>query len=235
MKRYLMLLSIVFLLLALPEKANAAGLCENKTLSDYRSLAGNINITYDYRMVDGRMALLDGQPIFDVTISNIYDDIYIVDTSTNKTYTYKSFSSETELIIKGYKDNQKIKYQIYTSATGCYGQLLTTRYVTFPNYNEYSADEICKGAEEYSMCQRWGAVSGTYEEFVAKVTTYKENKNKPIPEEKIPSQFATFMEKVFKFIGDYYIFLVAGVVIIILVVAAIRNISVRKNQFDFKV
>lgn len=228
MKRYLIFLGIALLLSFIPNKVSAASLCENKVLSDYRSLAGNINITYAYRMENEK-------PMFDVTISNIYDDIYIVDAIKNKTYTYKNFSSETEIILKGYSDDQTIKYQIYTSATGCYGQLLSTRYVTFPKYNEYSTDAVCKGAEEYSLCQKWGTMSGTYEDFVVKVTKYKENKNKVIYEEPKPTKTKTLTELIFSFVGKYYVFLVSGVIIIILIVAAIRSISLRKNQFDFKV
>lgn len=228
MKRYLIFLSIMLLLSLIPNKVLAANLCENKVLSDYRSLASNINITYTYKVENGK-------PLFDVIISNIYDDIYIVDTIKNKTYTYKNFTSETEIVLKGYSDGQTIKYQIYTSATGCYGQLLATRYVTFPKYNEYSTDAVCKGAEEYSLCQRWGTISGTYEDFVSNVNKYKESKNKVKYEEPKPVKAKTLMELIFSFVGKYYVFLVAGVIIIILIVAAIRNVSLRKNQFDFKV
>lgn len=228
MKRYLTLLSVTILLMILPIKVSAAGLCENKVLSDYKSLASNINIYYTYSMQDGK-------PVFDITLSNIYEDIYIVDTTRNKTYKYKDFTSDYELILKGYTDNQTVKFQIYTSTKGCYGQLLSTRYVPLPNYNEYAKDKICVGAEEYSLCQKWGAMSLSYDEFVSKVEKYKESKNKPPVEEKEENKILTFLEMIFKFVGNYYVFLVGGIIIIILIIAAIRNVSVRKNQFDFKV
>lgn len=228
MKRYLILLVLAMIMMTLPSKVSAASLCENRVLSDYKSLASNINIHYTYSMKDDK-------PVFDITISNIYEDIYVVDSSKNKTYKFKDFTSDYELILKGYSDNQTIKLQFYTSTTGCYGQLLSTRYVTLPNYNEYSSDEVCNGAEEYSLCQRWGAMSLSYEEFVSKVNNYKEGKNKPPIVEEEETKKLSLAEIIFKFIGSYYVFLVSGIIIIILIIAAIRNISLRKNQFDFKV
>jgi hypothetical protein len=223
-----MLLGVAILIMILPTKVSAASLCENKVLSDYKSLASNINIYYTYSMQNGK-------PVFDITISNIYEDIYIVDTTKNKTYKYQNFTSDYELILKGYTDNQRVKFQIYTSVSGCYGQLLSTRYVTLPNYNEYSDDNVCAGAEDYSLCQKWGAMSLSYEEFVSRVEKYKESKSKPPVVEEEEDKTLSLTEQLFRFVGKYYVFLVGGIIIIILIIAAIRNISLRKNQFDFKV
>ena len=127
-----------------------------------------------------------------------------------------------------------LSYQIYTRVAGCYGKMLTTRYVTFPNYNEFSTDEVCIGAEEFSLCQRWGAVAVDYDTFVAEVNAYKNKK--AIEKNKIVfNNEKTFWEKVFIFVGNYYVYLVSLVVIIILFISALKKIFVKKNQFDFKV
>lgn len=227
MKRYFVYVITIFALLMLPIRVSATNLCDYGLLADYRSLAKNINVTYSYK-------LEDGQPIFEVTISNLYEDMYIVDTLTNATYDKSDFTSENEIIISGYRDNSKISYQIYTRVAGCYGKMLTTRYVTFPNYNEFSTDEVCIGAEEFSLCQRWGAVAVDYDTFVAEVKAYKNKK--AIEKNKIVfSNEKTFWEKVFIFVGNYYVYLVSLVVIIILFISALKKIFVKKNQFDFKV
>ena len=227
MKKYYIYVFIIFTLLLMPNMVSAAGLCEYKLLSDYRSLAGNVNITYSYRMEDGK-------PVFDVTISNIYDDMYVKDVLLDKTYTEKDVDANNEIVIKGYRDDLQLKYQIYTTVAGCYGQLLTTKYVTLPNYNEFSADEACVGAEEYSLCQRWGAVSVDYETFIAKVAAYKERKAAQ-GNEIVFNKNKTLLEKIFAFVGNYYVYLVSLIIIIILGIAALKKIFLKKNQFDFRV
>lgn len=227
MKKYYIYISTVFALLMMPIRIYATNLCDYGLLSDYRSLAKNINVTYSYKMEDDK-------PVFEVTISNLYEDMYVVDTLTNATYDKSDFTSDNEIIISGYQENSKISYQIYTRVAGCYGKMLTTRYVTFPNYNEFSTDEVCVGAEEFSLCQRWGAVAVDYDTFVAEVKAYKTkkaNKNNKI----IFNDEKTFWEKVFIFVGNYYVYLVSLVIIIILFISVLKKIFVKKNEFDFKV
>lgn len=225
MKNYVRALIIVALLF-IPTKINAASICNPGLLADYKSLAGNINITYSYKLEKGK-------PIFEVTISNLYNDMYVVDKLTKKTYDKADFNSNNELIIGGYRENSKIRYEIYTRVAGCYGKLLTIRYVTFPNYNEFSTDEICVGAEEFSLCKRWGAVAVDYETFVKEVKKYKEKKaeKKPIIFEKEE----TFLEKMFAFVGEYYIYLVSFAIALVLLVAVLSRRRYKRNQFDFKV
>ena len=217
-------------MLVIPNHVSAI-LCDYRTIADYRDLASNIRTYTNYQMVDG-------QPVFTITFTNIYDDIYIVDeTNPDKTkkYTSKNFDDETTLVLSGYKDNQRLTFKIYTSTDGCYGQILGTRYVTLPNYNELSVDPICVGAEEYSLCQRWGANSITnYDDFVSKVNKYKEARKQKITStaEKQP---LTWKEKILKFIGNYYVYLVSGIVILILILAALKSISAKKHEFNFKV
>ena len=66
MKRYLIYMVTIFTIFLVPKVWNveAIGLCDNKVIADYRELFSNINIYSDYTIVDG-------QPTFDVTITNI--------------------------------------------------------------------------------------------------------------------------------------------------------------------
>ena len=227
MKKKIIYTLIFFALLIMPNKGFAASLCDYGLMSDYRSLAKNINITYSYKMENN-------EPVFEVTISNLYEDMYIVDTLTKATYDKDDFTSDNEIVISGYPDDKKITYQIYTRVVGCYGKMLTTRYVTFPNYNEFSTDEVCIGAEEFSLCQRWGAVAVDYDTFVAEVKAYKEEK--ALRQELITfDKKKTFWERVFTFIGNYYAYLVSLVIIIILLISALKKFFIKKNQFDFDV
>lgn len=227
MKRCFIYVLTVFTLLIVPKEIVYASYCDVGISSDYKALAGNIDITYSYTMENG-------QPIFDVTISNLYEGMYIVDTLTEQKYTQKDFTSDNEIVIDGYRDGSKISYKIYVTVSGCYEQLLTTRYVTLPNYNEFSTDEVCKGAEEYSLCQRWGAVSIDHDTFVKEVEAYKERKNAK-KDEIVFDDEKTFLEKILIFIGNYYIYLVLVVIIIVLILAGVKRMFAKKNQFDFKV
>ncbi len=228
MKRYFTYVIVIFSIFFLTTEVEAAkSSCDSKTIIDYRELAGNINIYSDYRMVDGK-------PLFDVTITNLPKNVYVTDMSTKKTYHYQDFTTENELIIRDYSDNQRINYKFYLEAPGCYGQVLNTRNVSLPNYNEFADDPVCEGAEGYSLCQKWGVISIEYEDFVSRVNDYKAKKQQqenPTPKEDGQS----LKEMIFNFIGKYYIFLVSGITIIVLLLAALKTKASEQNEFDFKV
>lgn len=230
MKKHCIYIIMIFVLLLMPKMVYADGLygiCDYKDLSDYRALANNVNITYSYDMVKG-------EPIFSITLTNLSEYMYVTDVYRNKTYYNSNFTKENELTLTGYTNNQKVKLQIYTRDGGCSDQLLTTKYITIPAYNKFYSDEVCDGVEEYSLCQRWAAVSIDYDEFVAKVTEYKEKKF--AREEAINfKNKETLLEKIFTFVGEYYAILVCGVIVIVLIIGAIQKIFLKKNQFDFKV
>ncbi len=227
MKKYYIYLILIFGALVLPKNVNAVGLCDNRTMADYRELAGNIKIYTDY-------SIIENQATFDVIITNLPRDVYILDTINNKTYQYADFTTSTELVIKGYRENQRITYQIFMNMGGCYGQLLTTTYATLPNYNEYSSDPVCEGAEEFSLCQKWGTVSTGYNDFVTQVNEYKIKKQQTKKEPYVPTE-PSMKDKVLTFIGNYYVFMILGIAGIVLLLMGLKTWASNKNEFDFKV
>lgn len=227
MKKYYIYLILIFSILVIPKNVSAAGLCDNKTMADYRELAGNIKIYTDYNIIEN-------QATFDVIITNLPKDVYIVDTYFEKTYHYADFTTETELVLKGFPENRRLTFQIFMDSTGCYGGLLANRYVTLPNYNEYSSDEVCNGALEYSLCQRWGSVSVSYNDFVAQVNEYKIKKQQTTKEPYVPTE-PSMKDKILTFIGEYYIYLILGISGIVLLLMGLKKWASNKNEFDFKV
>lgn len=227
MKKVYICIAFVFTMLFLPQIVSAKGLCDNRDLLEQRAKARNVNVSYSYTMENG-------EPIFSVTISNLFDDMYVVDKLSGKIYQPKDFTTDSELIIKGYRDDQKITYMVYTTVYGCYGEQLITLYASIPNYNEFSADKVCVGAEEFSLCQRWGAVSVDYDTFVAKVKAYKEQKAAKLTPPNF-EQEKTWLDYVFSFVGKYYVYLVSLVIILVLLISALKKVFVQKNEFDFKV
>lgn len=120
-------------------------------------------------------------------------------------------------------------------AEGCYGQVMGSRYVTLPNYNENSNDPLCEGIEEFSLCQKWGASPVSYNDFVSKTNEYREKKRLQ-QEQKIKEKVDdSFKTKVLNFIVDYYIFLIGGIAVIVLLLVALKTWATEKNEFDFKV
>ncbi len=211
---------ILILLLFIPISVSARSLvdCDVTVLSSMKSLAANINISSNYRIDNN-------QAYFDVTINNITPDIYFIDNSTNITYNYSN-TNNGEITITGYTNIEKINYTFYSSDKECSGNMLTTKYVTFPNYNQYYGDEICKGIENYSLCKRWAKVTSNYDEFKTKVENYKNNKPVIVEPEK-PS----VVEGVLNFLIKYIIAIIIGTIIIIGLISFKRH----KDRFDFKV
>lgn len=228
MRRYLIYMIVAFILIITPKGVFAA--CDPRVLTDYRNLASNVKTSTNYQMVDGK-------PVFTVTISNMYSGMYIVDATDPerpKKYTSSSFDGGTELNLTGYGENQRLTFKIYVQTDKCNNEILITKYVTLPNYNEFSEDPVCKGIEGFSLCQRWASTSISYETFLERVEEYKTRKTVQLtshPEE----QKETFKDQVIQFVGKYYIYLVAGIVILILILAALKSIFVKKNEFDFRV
>lgn len=227
MKKYYVYTLLVFFILIIPKNVKAAGLCDNRTMADYRELAGNIKIYTDYRIVEN-------QAKFDITITNIPREVYILDVSTEKVYRAENFTTYNELIIKDYTENQRITFQIFMNMGGCYGEKLTTIYATLPNYNEYSSDPVCEGAEDFSLCQKWGTVSTGYNDFVTQINDYKLKKKQNTVVVYEPQE-PNLKDKILDFIGDYYIYLIGFIAIIVLLLMALKTWASNKNEFDFKV
>lgn len=231
MRKYLIYIVIALAIFIAPIKGNvnAEGLCENRTIVDYRELLKNVRIYSDYRMVGGKA-------LFDVTITNIPYKVYIEDVTNNKIYKYENFTTQNELIIKNYSDNQKITYRFYTEASGCYGEVLGSRIVTLPNYNENATDPLCEGIEEFSLCQKWGGgIAVSYSELEKRTNEYREKKGLAQGNKKNPPSSESLKNKIISFIGNYYIYLVAAVAIIVLVLIAVKIKAEEKSEFDFKV
>lgn len=128
--------------------------CDYQRLSELSKIAGNVQFSYNYKLNNMR------QPVFIVNISNVTNDIYIVDrtkqnviASFDGTYTYES---------KG----ETLNYDIYSNDSNCKNQLIITRNVVLPTYNYYYNDEECQRNPEFKYCNLWYDTRNlSYEEF----------------------------------------------------------------------
>lgn len=218
-KKVIFLIITLFLIKPSIHALSYAG-CEYSTVSKYKSLVTNVNISYDYRIVNGKV-------YFDVTLTNITPGMYFRDSQTGKTYTYNN-TSNGEITIKNYTGNSG-SYKFYSNTKNCNSILMGTKYYKFPIYNQYYNDPLCSDISGYSLCQRWVNKNISYSEFKKLVNEYKESlKVIDVPEE--PEVInKNFLDNIIDFYVKYY-YLMLPIIIIICVIVMYNQR--KKNKFD---
>lgn len=108
---------------------------------------------------------------FDITVTNVYDDLYVVDAS-GKEY------SKSEFVIKGLEDNQKLSFEVHSKECD---DIVATKDISLPAYNKYYSTEYCKGISEYSICNKWKTLSpsDTDEKVKAETDKYRKTLEEP--------------------------------------------------------
>lgn len=213
----------IFLLILLP--INVLGLkyggCDYSVVSRMQSIVTNINISYDYHITNDVV-------YFDVTLNNLTPDVYFYDTISKKEYYYKD-TNNGEIIIRNYTNyGSSGVYKFYSNINDCYKISVGTRYYKIPNYNPYYNDELCKGIENYSLCNKWTSVNYSYDEFKSKIEKYK-TKEKP-EENKIDE--VKYEKGIIDYIVSFYIkYYYIILIFIIIVFSAIIFIKRKKDKF----
>ena len=192
MKRIKILLILIVLL---PVKLMAQE-CTDKQLVNLKKIASNINYSYEYYLDSNNM-------YFDITIANVYENIYILDTQTNKKYTAKEFT------IKRKKDAQTVKFEVYSKTCNT---LLTTKTILLPAYNKYYGSSYCEGISEYKYCSKWNKYNFTEEEFAKLTSEYKKEVSNPTTKDEV----ITYKTE----IRGFYVFIFLTLLILIMVLIA---------------
>lgn len=211
---------IFFLTLLIPITSVSGYYCKYSEIAKYKGLAANISTAYSYQEKDNNVT-------FSITLVNLNEELYIVDTSSNKRYDYKM----DEITISDYKPGQTIKYNVYATNENCSSDLLYTIRVNLPDYNPYYSDPLCEGLENYIYCKKWYKHNLSYKAFKDKVETYRKSLNRNITiEEEIESSDENILLKLIidLWINYYYIILL---VIIIVCSIVIYNINKKSNIY----
>ena len=214
------ILIILFMLFILRINVNALkyGGCEYSDVSRMKQLVTNINVTYNYRIVNNIA-------YFDITLTNLTNDMYVLD-NVNKLKYYNIVNGE--LTIYNYTTDS-VTFKIYSNKSECRDILLGSKYASLPIYNVYYNSDICKEMEGFSYCNKWVSKAYTYAEIEKAIYDYNEsqkNKNKPTPE---PVHIKTFWEKLLSFYLKYYYVLLPA-----LIALCIIGIQVKKRANRFK-
>lgn len=209
---------LFLLLLCIPIKYIDAK-CLYSDLAELKKTASNVNESYEYKIIDNKA-------YFDVTLTNLTDDIYFVDTTNNKVYK----NNNSEITLKDYNSGQTIVYNFYSSNLDCQDTVLYTIRIVLPQYNIFYNDPVCDGAKEYSLCQRWYGNNLSYNTFLDKVNQYKENKkendnNLEIEPEEVGNN--NLLHYVINFLTNYYYVILIIFCGIFIIVSYIRN---KKNN-----
>lgn len=214
------ILSTLIAIMLLPVCVKASD-CDYNEQANLRKIASNVTASYDYIESSDSVT-------FSVTLTNLTSDIYIVDSATGRTYYY---NNSPELTINGYSAGTNIRYSIYASKANCIKEYLTIKYVNLPSYNKYYKDPLCTGLEQYSVCSKWQNINMTYDDFTKTVSAYKNNttNNNSEAEDNTQTSSKSIFDYVFEFIISYYLYMVIGASIIIVVVSYIRG---KRNGFD---
>ena len=153
MRKYI---KIMFAILSFCPFFISAKECDWAAISDKKSLVKNIDWSYEYYLIKDKM-------YFDITATNVYEDLYVVDKNSGKKYTQSEFK------IEKVADNQKLKFEIYSK--NCNNEVVGTKEISLPSYNKYYGTEYCKDISEFTYCKKWQTLSSSITESVLKKQT----------------------------------------------------------------
>ena len=199
----------ILLLLLIPISVKAT--CTNEELSRYKQLASNVNSYYEY----------DNN--FNVTVYNISNDIKVINTNDNSTYTNSNGIGEIK--INNISPGTSLTLGIYPNNGECSDYRIRTIYVNLPYSNKYYQEEVCINNSN-PLCSKWANTNNyTKEQFINEVT---KNKKEEIiePESEPEVKSFSFLE----FLGDFYI----PILLLIIISGSIGIYFLNKKQkFDF--
>lgn len=172
--------------------------CSYERQAELSKIASNVQFSYTYDVTNGT-------PQFTVNITNLTNDIYVVD---NKGDTFVNNE-----ISKMYSFENKITYKIYSNDSLCRGEYLLTRYVNLPSYNSFSQTEECKQNPKFKYCSTWGSLPDSGYQFDVELESYKVQQENLEKEKQ-----ATIWQQLIEFINQNKLILLITLFAIVIVI-----------------
>ena len=217
MKKIILMLILSFSFIN--SSALTYGGCEYSTVSRMKSIVSNINLSYDYEIINN-------EANFSVTLNNLTEDIYIYDDVTGKNY-YYSDTNNGEITIYDYKSGSG-SYKFYSNNSSCRGISLGTKYYNLPKYNKFFNSALCSDIPNYSLCQKWASIDYSQEEFEKLVSEYKTKSTDSIEKIENIEYEKTLGDIITEWYINYYYYLLGGIIVICSIIIFVSN---RKNKF----
>lgn len=204
--------NIIFfgLLLLFPFKTSAE--CDYKRLADLSKIASNVNLSYSYLIGE------NGEPKFFVNISNLTNDIYMVDYDNN--IISGVFEKEFE-----YYSGSNMRFIIYSNDPNCYGEKIMTKYLKIPKFNSFFNTDECKNNPNFKYCSLWAKNDISDDAFKAELNNYLNDINTIDNKAKVNDDTSD---------NNYllYIVLPSVILFIFLIVIFIKRLFIKRKHVD---
>lgn len=232
-KNLIIYLIFLVMIVVYPYKVHAEE-CSQTELNKLKAYANATEIKYyytkEYIQYEGKIEDLDVHNLFNISINNLSNNIFAMLNNTNTVYAYNDLLEVQNTITKGpFLGGTKYVFNFYSNINdACNAKLLITKSITLPSFNHYSLDPLCKGIENYRLCNMWNVSNITMEEFVKKVTEYKNSlKDDDSNQNLLPqNKWDVMMDWL---INNYNIILISIIVIGISIIVIIKINEKRKN------
>lgn len=177
--------------------------CNNDDKERLQKLANNIGVILEE--VDNK-----GELYFNATFTGVAKGLMII---SSDDVIYPGVGTDKEIVINNLSSNTNYNFEIKGSnVNSCFDTTFRKVTLNLPKYNIYYKDQVCNDIPEYSLCQKWNSTDISYDEFLDKVSKYKNNKK----EIKIDKQIE--INKKFNFLAfykKYYWYAFGGLLIIL--------------------
>lgn len=196
MKKLFLIISILCTMLPSIVKAE----CSNEEKIELSRIVSNVKITPVFN---------EEREKFSIIISNITPSIYFRDMNAKVDYINKG----SEVVLYDVSPNQSYRIKFFSAKPACYGEALTSSYVSLPGYNKYYKDPLCEGLEDYKICQKWVNYNysrSKWEEEVKKIEKPEEKKPEVKPREKEVKGFYDYLGELY----EKYYYIVLPIIII---------------------
>lgn len=196
-----------------PLVSNAA--CSYERQAELSKIAANVQFSYTYDVVNGN-------PQFTINITNLTNDIYIENTNDISRQIISGVGEKTISSVNG----RTMNFVIYSNDNNCRGEIIVTKYLNVPKFNDLSSDEECKKNPNFKYCQVWtDNESITTEQFEETLEEYKTNNdnNGNLQDQDFWQQIKKFIEQ------NKIILIISGICIIFLISYWIYRLKKRRN------
>lgn len=216
------LFAIIFLSLNI---FNVKASCTEEELSNLKLEADKIKITYKH-MGKVEYEEYTAYNIFEVTVKNLHNDLYINITELEENIKIYPINGEGKTKI--YNGN----WNFYVYSNKCNTKIDTIK-VFIPRFNTYSLDPLCEGidGEDFPLCGKYYEYDISYASFKDRVTHYRnthniDNKN-TIDNE---NNDKIILKELLNYITKYRIYIIIPLTFLLIILIAIIIINKRKKR-----